>query len=335
METPALRRSLAATLAYFDLFDHPLTLAELLRHRYRFPGETGEAPTAADALDALDDPAFGGRDGFWHLAGRDELVAERERRHRLSEKKFARARRVARFLRLLPSVRLAAVCNSLAISGADEESDIDMFVVARPGTVWATRFVVASALAALGLRPDEHTHADKVCMSFYVAEPEQDLSRFALAPDDTYLRYWTATLVPLYDAGGAFARFSAANAWVRERLPGASAPSARKLRAGAPRWTSPLLPLLRLAEAPLRRLQTRMFPPDIAAMANKDSRVVVTDGVLKFHVNDRRAEYQALFEAKLRELGLDAPTVEKLQAPSSKLEARSSKLEARSSALEA
>lgn len=306
MELAALRRSLAATLAYFDLFDHPLTLSELLRHRYRFPGERGAAPSAADVLEALDDPAFGGADGFWHLAGRDALVATRERRHRLSDKKFARARRVAAFLRLLPSVRLVAVCNSMAIAGADEDSDIDLFVVARPGTVWATRFLVASALAALGLRPDEHTHADRVCMSFYVAETEQDLSRFALPPDDTYLRYWTATLVPLYDAGGAFARFAAENAWVRERLPEAFSPSARSVAGAAPFWTAPLLPLLRLAEGPLRRLQARMFPPDIAALANRDSRVVVTDGVLKFHVNDRRGDYQARFEERLRALGLDA-----------------------------
>lgn len=304
MEPSALRRSLAATLAYFDLFDHPLTLAELMRHRYRFPGETETRPSAADALAALEDPAFGGRDGFWHLAGREALVEKRERRHRHAEKKFARARKVARFLRLLPSVRLVAVCNSLAITAADEGSDIDLFVVARAGTVWATRFVVAGALAILGLRPDERTHADKVCMSFYVAEPQQDLSRFALSPEDTYLRYWTATLVPLYDAGGAFARFMEANAWVRERLPGASAPSARTI-AGPPRWTAPFLPLLRLAEKPLRRLQTRMFPEDIAKLANRDSRVVVEGGVLKFHVNDRRAEYQRRFEEKLRTLGLD------------------------------
>lgn len=304
MEASALRRSLAATLAYFDLFDHPLTLAELMRHRYRFPGERGPAPAAAEVLAALEDRAFGGADGFWHLAGREALVPLRERRHRLAERKYARARVVADFLRLLPSVRLAAVCNSLAMTAADADSDIDLFVVAKPGTVWATRFVVASALAALGLRPTGRSHADKVCMSFYVAEDQQDLSRFALAPDDTYLRYWLATLVPLYDAGGAFDRFLAANAWARERLPGLSAPANRAVRTGAPRWTAPLLPFLALAEAPLRRLQERLFPAEIKTLANRDSRVVVTGGVLKFHVNDRRGEYQRRFEERLRSLDL-------------------------------
>ncbi|HSD12844.1 MAG TPA: hypothetical protein VLC10_04760 [Patescibacteria group bacterium] len=304
MADQALRRSLAATLAYFDLFEYPLTLAELLRYRYRLPDEpASRAWSAADALAALDDPAFGTRDGYWFLAGRDAAVSTRERRFRLSEPKFARARRVARFLRLLPSVRLVAVCNSLAIANADEESDIDLFVVARPGTLWTTRFVVVAALAALGLRPDEKSHADKVCMSFFVSETAQDLSRCALPPDDTYLRYWAATLVPLYDAGGAFDRFMAANGWIRDRLPGLRRPSRPARGCGAaPRWTAALLPVLKAADAAARRLQLRMFPKEIAAMANIDARVLVSDDILKFHVNDRRAEYERLFKERLRSM---------------------------------
>lgn len=303
MADQPLRRSLAATLAYFDLFEHPLTLSELLRYRYRLPDEpAGRAWSAADALAALGDPAFGTRDGYWFLAGRDAIVDVRERRFRLSGAKFARARRVARFLRLLPSVRLVAVCNSLAIANADEGSDIDLFVVARPGTLWTTRFVVVAALAALGLRPDEKSHADKVCMSFFVSEAAQDLSRCALPADDTYLRYWTATLVPLYDAGGAYERFMAANGWIRDRLPGFRAASRRAGRecAPAPRWTRALLPVLKAADAGARRLQMRMFPAEIAAMANADSRVLISDDILKFHVNDRRAEYDRLFKERLR-----------------------------------
>ncbi|MEY4745175.1 MAG: hypothetical protein RL272_1120 [Candidatus Parcubacteria bacterium] len=314
MADPALRRSLAATLSYFDLFDYPLTLAELLRYRYRLESEpAASAWSAADALAALADPAFGTRDGYWFLAGRESCVATRERRFRLSEKKFARARRVARFLRLLPSVRLVAVCNSLAIANADEESDIDLFVVARPGTLWSTRFVVVAVLAALGLRPDARSHADKVCMSFFVSDAAQDLSRCALAPDDIYLRYWAATLVPLYDAGGAFSRFMAANGWVRDSLPGFRPSSRRPARSSgpAPRWTLALLPLMRSAEPRLRKLQLRMFPKEIAAMANMDSRVLVSDDILKFHVNDRRAAYERLFRERLRAM---MPAEERVRA---------------------
>lgn len=295
----ALRRSLAATLAYFDLFDYPLTLAELMRHRYRFPDEPASSPwSAADVLAALDDVAFGTKDGHWFLAGREAVVETRARRFRLAERKLARARRVAAFLRLLPSVRMVAICNSLAIANEDVESDIDLFVVARPRTLWVTRFAVVSVLALLGLRPDDRSHADKVCMSFFVSEDCMDLSRCAFAPDDTYLRYWIATLQPVHDADGTFGRFVAANAWVKDRLPGYRAADA--VCASPSPWAAWLAPLVAALERPARRFQMRAFPSDIVRLANLDSRVMVSDDILKFHVNDRREEYERLFRERLR-----------------------------------
>lgn len=309
---PALRRSLAATLAYFDLFDYPLTLNELMRHRYRFPDEpSGASWPAADVLAALDDAAFGTKDGHWFLAGREATVGIRARRFRLAERKLARARRVASFVRFLPSVRLIAVCNSLAIANADVESDIDLFVVARPGTLWATRFAVVSALALLGLRPDDRSHADKVCMSFFVSEECADLSRCAFAPDDTYLRYWIATLLPLYDAGGIYRRFIEANAWVADRLPGFRATDVRAAVPPAPRWARVLAPLVAVLERPARRFQMRAFPGEITRLANVDSRVMVSNDILKFHVNDRREEYERRFRERIE---VAAPALARIPA---------------------
>jgi len=300
------RRSLLAALAYFDLFDYPLTLVELGRFRYRFPGDGAGTSAHADILDGLDTPAVGTRDGYYFLAGREAIVEVRKRRYRLAEKKFARARRIVRALRYLPSVRYAAVCNSLALSNADKESDIDLFIVVRHGFLWITRLFVAGMLAALRLRPTGASHADKVCLSFFLSERTLDLSRLALEPDDTYLRYWIATLVPLYDADGLHARLLGANAWVAERLPGSGATDAGQQRAFAPpRFAfAAALPLFGALEPAARRFQMRMFPAEISGMANLDSRVLVSDDILKFHVNDRRAHFERLFREKLREFGL-------------------------------
>src|SRR5512141_1035817 len=116
----SLRRSLLATLAYFDLSDYPLTLTELKRYRYRFPEDRAdEKRPLADMLAALEAVGARTREGYWFLPGREAIVATRQRRYRLAEAKFRKARVVARFLRLLPPVRMVAVCNSLAVSNAD------------------------------------------------------------------------------------------------------------------------------------------------------------------------------------------------------------------------
>lgn len=296
----SLRKSLLAALAYFDLFEYPLTLMELLR--FRFGGNQAPASASA-ALEALDGAPVGNKDGYWFLAGRESTVETRRRRFRLAGEKYARARTVVRWLRLLPSVRMVAVCNSLALANADTESDIDLFVVVRPGALWITRLVAVGALAILGLRPTGESHADKVCMSFFLSDEQMDLSRLAIGPEDTYLRYWIATLVPLHDAGGVFASFLAENSWAADRLPGAPV---APLRAPRPvvRSVGFLLPLLRRLDRPAKRLQMRMFPADIVASANLDSRVVISDDILKFHVTDRRAAFEAAFRVRLENLGL-------------------------------
>ena len=311
-ERDDLRQQCLAALCYFDLFSYPLTTEEVRRFRYCQHGggwRSGDGSRVAarpvgaqEVRDALKRLPVSESRGFWFLSGRPAPVAERERRYRLAEPKFRRARRVAFLLGLLPSVRLAAVCNSLAWTHAHEDSDIDLFVVVRPGTIWVTRFLVAATLQLLGLRPDGRTQADRICLSFLVTEDYLDLARLALEPDDPYLRYWISSLVPLYDAGGVFEAFLAANRWVVDRLPGFAAPQAghrRRVRS----WPFvPLMPPMRRLEGLARRWQLRHFPDSIRRTANLSSDVVVSDDILKFHVRDERRRIAREFEEKLHEV---------------------------------
>jgi predicted nucleotidyltransferase len=298
-----LQRSLLGTLAYFDDFDYPLTLMELRRFRYRSAHELQNEDAGLEEIQtALETLPVESIDGYYALRGRTSIVDIRRRRYRLAEGKFSRALRAAAFFRLLPSVSLVAVCNSLAFSNADEESDIDLFIVCKPGTVWTTRFFTAAPLAALGLRPSRRKRSDGLCVSFYLSEDALDISGVALPEGDTYLRYWIASLVPLYDAGGVMERFFAANGWIRDRIPDVAQalPSLRNV--SVPAWRPTFTgALFRRLEPAARAVQQRMFPKEIAAMANKDSRVVVNDSMLKFHVEDRRAFFETRFQQRLRD----------------------------------
>ncbi|MDD5251794.1 MAG: hypothetical protein PHT12_04135 [Patescibacteria group bacterium] len=226
----------------------------------------------------------------------------RHRRFRLGETHFERARTFARWTRHLSSVRLIAVCNSLALVGADEDSDIDLFVVCRPGTLWITRLVVVGALHVLGLRPTPQHQAGRLCLSFFLSEENLDLSRFAFAPDDIYLTYWLATLVTVYDAGGVEEKIFAANPWLKEQLPGFRLPVwGHRRKVVRPRVSVPLA-VLRWLEPWAERFETRRLPKAITELQNRDTRVVVSKDALKFHVNDRREEYRDRFLEWMRAL---------------------------------
>jgi predicted nucleotidyltransferase len=306
IETTDLRSSLLAALAFFDIFNYPLTFAEIRRWRYGSSGLDDGPVEAALLTDLLSAPPIATDQGYYFLQGRQEIVATRQRRYRLAEDKFRKARRLARLARLLPSVRLIAVCNSLALSNADTESDIDLFIVCRPGTLWVTRLIIAGTLHLLGLRPTGNRHEDTFCLSFFLAENDLDISRLALSGGDVYLPYWIASLVPVYDAGGVLNSFFEANGWIKQQLPGIYCPESGSRRSlPPPRWNSWLLPLLGSGERAARRFQERRFPSDIAVLANRDSRVMTSEAILKFHVTDRRAIFQKSFVERCRALGLN------------------------------
>lgn len=301
-----VRDSLLAALAFFDIFNYPLTLAEIRRWRYDASGRADAQVGAGELLGLLSGPPLASAQGYYFLSGRESTVAARQRHYRLAENKFRKARRLARLARLLPSVRLIAVCNSLALSNASQDSDIDLFIICRPGTLWATRLIIAGALHLFGLRPDGDRQEDTFCVSFFLSENDMDISRLALPGGDVYLPYWIASLVPVYDAGGVLESFFAANGWIRKRLPGVCTPGGSGRRGlPPPRWNGWLLPLLQAGDRAARRFQERRFPREIADLANRDTRVVVSDSVLKFHVNDRRAVFQKAFQERCLALGIN------------------------------
>ncbi len=304
---PDLRSSVLAALAFFDMFDCPLTLVEIRRFLYDLSGRGGNGTPGLTEIEAvLADAAVGRFEGYYFLAGRQDAVATRRRRYRLAEAKFRKARRLAWWARLLPSLSLMAVCNSLALSNADRESDIDLFLVCRPGTVWITRLLIGGPLRLFGQMPGENDHADKFCLTFLLSEDRLGIADLAWPGGDPYLDYWLASLVPLYDAGGVFARFLEANSWIGGRLPVhyATETSARRAVPSRRRPGGPFLLLLRALEPWARRLQEKRFPRQITALANIDSRVVISADVLKFHTNDRRARFQKTFYERLARLGI-------------------------------
>lgn len=208
-------------------------------------------------------------------------------------RKWRRALWVARVLRVFPWVQGVGVVNSLGFVTVHEESDIDLLVLCQTGRVWTSRLFVVALLRLLRLRPGE-AGKDPVCPSFFVAPDAYDLQAVAIE-DDIYLRFWLATLVPVWGEE-AFGELFAANQWaVRRSI--------------APQYVSPgkVVRLCRwlisafsfgFVERVARAVQLRLLPARIQAKAaQSDHGVVLTDTMLKFHEEDGRAMYRDRWKA--------------------------------------
>jgi hypothetical protein len=283
-----LDESVLKTISYFDLFDYPLTRAEVWKYLVGEKTNLSEADAAVSAL--VTSGKLEEKNGLIFFPGRGSVAATRESRYRHSCRKWRRARRWANVFSGIPGVMLVAIGNTLSYNNAKDGSDIDFFIVVRRGNLWRTRIFAAALAAFLRLRPMPGDGRDKLCLSFFIADDNFDLKKFSIpGPTDIYLAYWIAQLAPLRGAPGVYERFLSENDWIKAILPNVAGEGAYRGSAGF--WKYLFSPLAILPGSFLKNVQMRRFPASLReAMGRSDGSVVIGDGVLKFHLNDRRAE---------------------------------------------
>src|SRR5689334_25350745 len=95
------RDEVLATALYADIFDYPLTRAELMHWVLMTPHRTWHVPELKD------------KNGYLVLKGRENLVTVRKERAGWQEGKWRIARRASGWLSWIPSVDLVGVTGGL------------------------------------------------------------------------------------------------------------------------------------------------------------------------------------------------------------------------------
>jgi hypothetical protein len=328
-ENDPIKEAIIKTVAFFDLFDYPLTLFEVRRYLY-LPQVDYELAGSLIAKKVMSIESFleelsgeniiGEKNGFYFFKGREGIVAERQKRYNRSGRKIGAAKKIIRLFSALPWIKMIALGNVMGTRNFRKESDIDFFIVTAKNRIWITRLFSAGLAAMLGLRPREGQTEDKICLSFFIAEDRLELGALAglkellsgtgraeSDPEDIYFTYWLAGLIPLYDRGDIFKKLHTANRWLEKRLPNFEAvlPSelirterslmaalASQLIGVAAGWLEPLA----------RKIQRDIFPPAIKEKLNQGTDVVADNGIIKLHVNDRRRIYGLKWERRIRQV---------------------------------
>lgn len=291
-----LEVSIYRTLAYFAYFKYPLTSFELWKWLLLPVGKYSlfEVVAALDESVWLRD-RYEVWQGFYALTDVKLQVPDRHIRFLDAIRKYRKVERSMQIFGRLPWINGIAVCNSLAWYATTEQSDIDLFITAAPGRVWSVRLLATLPLMLLRQRPGE-CERDPLCLSFFSTESAFDFSRLKVGSQDPYLAYWSRTLVPILDRTGWCTTFERQNTWIAEALPNAwPVRRAWRFSLRTP-WRWPWLPL---SEHLPKQLQIERFPVEIKTLMNLDSRVVVSDTMLKFHDQDKRAQIQVELEAKI------------------------------------
>ncbi|MBU0596888.1 hypothetical protein KJ641_00325 [Patescibacteria group bacterium] len=296
-----LEQSILRTLAYFDLFSHPLTREEVYKWLWGY--------TNIDCTDFVNDlnryveaGVIDYRQGFYFLPGKVDITEERQRRIRLMEDRLKVAVRGLKKLRYLPFVRAVFVCNTLAMGTVTSESDVDVLVVAKEGRIWLARFFSNLVLKLFRLRTGKRGSANKICLSFFLTEDNLNLESTRIVEPDIYMIYWLVQLLPIYDPHNIRKKILDDNSWtnnfVSDRRQEFSLLDKYKVQDS--KFSGAIKKILenmwnggygKLLEDQARGSQiVKMKIRGIRQGENKN--IIINDSIIKLHENDRREEYQ-------------------------------------------
>jgi len=331
-----LQKSVLATLAYYDIFDYPLTGLEVFKflinplhvvaltekiHEIEF--EPMPEVVLADVLNCLDNfsakggSASGGKNtgiigeknGFYFTKGRESLIDERIERQKISAQRWKKALKILKLLQFVPFLEMVSVCNSLAIDNSKKEADIDFFIITKKGRIWMVRFLVTFLVWISGFWRHKDKISGRICLSFYIADDFLNINSLAINPYDIYLAHWIAELKPILNRNKTYEEFIAQNQWVRDYLLNFGQfmnffhPEFKEsIRAERFRKAGEFIFkgfIGNLKEKILRCLQKRKISRKMAEHEIPTA-VVVSNRVLKFHENDKRAYFQQEFLKKLK-----------------------------------
>jgi hypothetical protein len=293
---PELVEAVTSAIRFYDLFDFPLTAEEVMDYLYKYssPLHIKELKATLDHL--VHEGKLSEIKGYFVLPGREQIIETRKTRKFIAEKFWNRTKLYGQYMRSLPFIRMIAVCNSLSYDNSSEQSDIDLFIVVRPGRMWLARFLTTVVLHFFGVRRYGNKIAGRFCLSFFVTTQQMDMSQFELKPEDPYLAYWTKNLRPIFGSE-TYKKFREVN---EEWLSGYGLrfdDSFRKhmyhYEDGRLKKTTEWLLGGLLGDLFEKILKGTLKKKTLRSMneLKEGANVIVTDEILKFHNHDRRQEF--------------------------------------------
>lgn len=276
-------------IAFFDMFDYPLTSFEI----WKWLTEKIDFTNITELLDneaASNMPIIAYQRGLYFLKGRNEITEIRQQRHNYSLRKIRIARRFVKIFQIWSAVKMIALANSIGQNNLRDGSDIDFFIVTSPHRLWLTRLYCTGLAKILNSRPRIDNKRDKICLSFYLSADYLNIDSLRLAGQDPYFDYWRRTLVVLYNKNNTYEGFCLANNSSRsesEILP--QAVDSRNLVGDC-------------FEKFAKKIQLAIMPPELLAAMNNSDGVVINDSMLKLYLRDRRREFAEKYGNKIHEI---------------------------------
>ena len=209
------------TLAYFDIFNYPLRPSEI-RSFIDIRITKDELISSLDKLQA--DQKIFLLEEFYSLQN-DLALAERRRKgNKRAEVLLIKAKKITELIYKFPYVRAVAICGSVSKNFADENADIDYFIITKADRLWIAR----TLLHLFKKNPFLKHRNEYYCMNYFIDEAE-----LLIEEKNIYTATELFTIIPMA-CNGSTKKFFEANQWAYTYFPNLSLPGIQSSLKGFP-----------------------------------------------------------------------------------------------------
>jgi hypothetical protein len=189
--SPPIFESIIKTLLYFDIFNYPLKISEILTFLARDSNER----EVSEAIEILVDKEYVYQfNEFISVQNKKENVARRVKGNEMAESLLPLARRKAHFIGQFPFVKAVMASGSMSKGYMDEDSDLDFFIVTEPGRLWIARTLLVMYKRVF--LKNSHKH---FCVNYFVSS-----DRLEIEEKNQFTATELATVIPLFNQGVYF-----------------------------------------------------------------------------------------------------------------------------------
>lgn len=204
----------------------------------------------------------------------------RIQREKISEQKLIIAKKAAKILSKISTVKFVGITGSLAMMNANENSDIDLMIITSRGTLWSSRLVILVLLVILDIpfrRAGKRDEANKLCLNMWFDELDLVWSK---SDRNIYTSHEIAQIIPLVNKDQTYEKFLYQNKWILDYWPNAVCVNEKV------KVKSEKVFRFSFLDFPLRILEKLAFKIQYLYMKSKITRELVTPTRAIFHPQD-------------------------------------------------
>jgi len=111
-----------------------------------------------------------------------------------------------KYISWIPWLKMVWIWNSISMNCSNKNSDIDLFIVSSPETMWLNRILITIIFTILRVRKTKNNHAWKFCLSFFSTTLWLNFWDFSLK-NDIYLYFWIIYFKPILNHDNTYELF--------------------------------------------------------------------------------------------------------------------------------